>query len=117
MSHYRLQDDVGEAIVPERPSARGWIPVGTTPRIVSEDGVTFREDPEWPGSPAAAQLMYECDCCERRNVPAKSAGIGYLCEDCLPSWTWDYGRLPEPSSVRPDHRAGRACPFRGEGKR
>lgn len=56
--------------------------------------------------------MFECDCCERAKVTQKLKGIGYLCEDCLPSWTWDYGRTPEPASVRPDHQAGRACPFR-----
>jgi hypothetical protein len=36
--------------------------------------------------------IYECDCCGRRNVPAKLKGIGYVCDDCLTSWTWDYGR-------------------------
>lgn len=56
-------------------------------------------------------VLYECDCCERRNVPAKSKGIGYLCDDCLGSWTWDYGRHPAEQDP-PDHHAGRACPFK-----
>jgi hypothetical protein len=53
--------------------------------------------------------MYECDCCGRPNVPQKLKGIGYVCEDCLTSYTWDYGRLPpeqEPLSHWP------ACPFK-----
>ena len=56
-------------------------------------------------------ILYECDCCERPNVPEKLKGIGYLCDDCLTSWTWDYGRYPgedEPAN----HHAGRTCPFK-----
>lgn len=62
------------------------------------------EDPE-------PEVLYECDCCERPNVPEKLKGIGYLCDDCLTSWTWDYGRYPgedEPAN----HHAGRTCPFK-----
>ena len=55
--------------------------------------------------------MYECDCCGRPNVPQKMKGIGYLCDDCFPSWEWDYGRYP-PEEDPPDHNAGRTCPFR-----
>ena len=53
--------------------------------------------------------MYECECCDRRNVPAKLKGIGYVCEDCLASYTWDYGRYP-PEQDPPRHWP--VCPFR-----
>lgn len=54
---------------------------------------------------------YECDCCGRRNVPAKLKGIGYVCDDCLASWTWDYGRYP-PEEDPPKHWP--VCPFKGQ---
>ena len=57
-----------------------------------------------------ARGMYECDCCERRNVPQKLKGIGYVCEDCLASYTWDYGRYP-PAEDPPKHWP--VCPFKG----
>jgi hypothetical protein len=58
---------------------------------------------------AEPEILYECDCCERRNVPGKLKGIGYLCEDCIASWTWPGGYVPgagEPENHVP------ACPFR-----
>lgn len=56
-------------------------------------------------------VWYECECCERRNVPVKLKGIGYVCEDCLVSYTWDYGRYP-PGEDPPKHYP--ACPFKME---
>ena len=51
--------------------------------------------------------MYECDCCERRNVPEKLKGIGYVCDDCLASYVWTgYESGPAPEKHYP------VCPFR-----
>lgn len=34
--------------------------------------------------------LFECDCCERLNVPRKLKGIGYVCDDCLLAYAgWD----------------------------
>ena len=63
----------------------------------------------WPSDDRSEP--YQCDCCGRPNVPQKLKGIGYVCEDCLPSYTWPYGRYPgeeEPPKHWP------VCPFRAE---
>ncbi len=52
---------------------------------------------------------YSCDCCSRVIVPAKLKGIGYVCDDCLPSWCWtgyEHGEPPAPHYP--------ACPFKGQ---
>jgi hypothetical protein len=54
-------------------------------------------------------MKYECDCCGRANVPEKLKGIGYVCDDCLGSYTWDYGRYPADQDP-PEHYP--ICPFR-----
>jgi len=56
-------------------------------------------------------MAYECECCERPVVPAKLKGIGYVCDDCLPAYTWDYGRYPA-SEDPPRHYP--VCPFKAE---
>ena len=51
--------------------------------------------------------MYECECCERRIVPEKLKGIGYLCDDCYASYCWTgYEKGPAPVSHYP------VCPFK-----
>ena len=34
-------------------------------------------------------MHYECNCCGRKNVPAKLKGIGYYCDVCLDAYLWD----------------------------
>lgn len=46
--------------------------------------------------------MFECECCERRNVVAKSRGLGYICDDCM-------GHATEERDVVPSYAS---CPFR-----
>lgn len=52
--------------------------------------------------------MYECDCCGRPNVPQKLKGIGYVCDDCLPShiYTGYEKDLEPPEPHYP------VCPFK-----
>ena len=53
--------------------------------------------------------LYECECCERRNVPRKLKGIGYVCDDCFDSYVWTgYEKGDAPL----EHGAGRTCPFK-----
>jgi hypothetical protein len=54
--------------------------------------------------------MYECECCDRRNVPQKLKGIGYVCDDCFAAYIWTgYEKGPAPELHYP------VCPFKNSG--